>query len=90
MIVANKEKTAQAKENDFTENGLKRKHIMVRVIILTIIIVLLSSLYLIYAWNRYQDEASSQAIALAESVEAIMPQKYISQLSGNVEDLDKP
>ena len=90
MIVGNKEKAERIKENDATINIMKRKHIVVRVIIFTMIIVVLNGLYLIYAWNRYQDEASSQAIALANSIEAVMPQRHISKLSGSVEDLDKP
>ena len=62
MIVGNEEKSEQIKENDATVNIMKRKHIVVRVIIFTMIIVVLSGLYLVYAWNRYQDVAETSGL----------------------------
>lgn len=90
MIVCTKKKPKQIEENSATVKAMKSKYIVVRIIIFTIIIVVLSGLYLVYAWNRYKDEASSQAIALANSIEAVMPLRHISKLSGSVEDLDNP
>ncbi len=61
-----------------------------KVIIFILIIVSLSGLYLRFAWNRYQNIASSEAIVLAESAEALLPLEHIAQLSGGTEDLVKP
>jgi len=90
MIFDNIEKSTKIKANDTTANILIRKYIGAWMIIFSLSIVMLSGLYLMYAWNRYQDEASSQAIALAKTIEAVMPKQNISKLSGSAEDLDNP
>ncbi len=59
-------------------------------IIFILIIVSLSGIYLYFAWNRYQDIVSSEAIMLAQSVESLLHSEHIAELSGNAEDLDKP
>lgn len=90
MIVGSVEKSAQLKANDTTASVLIRKRIGAQIIIFALGIVILSGLYLMYAWNRYQDEASSQAIELAEAIESAMPKQHISKLSGSAEDIDNP
>ena len=67
MLVGNIDKSKQIKENDATVSVLKRKHIVVRIIIFLLVIVMLAGIYTIYKWNSYQNEASSEAIALANS-----------------------
>jgi len=51
-----------------------------RCIIISLLIVLLSSLYLSLAWNRYDKEASQEALALGESLKALLPQSLIVEL----------
>ena len=90
MTAGDKSKREKIKENNSALHILVSKQTAVPAIICTVMILFLSGLYLRYAWNGYQEEASAQAIALANSVEAVMPQRHISRLSGSVEDLDKP
>ncbi|NLB53180.1 MAG: hypothetical protein GX808_09665, partial [Syntrophomonadaceae bacterium] len=52
------------------------------IICLTVIVFMISGLYLLFEWNRYQKMASSEAIQLVNSPEALMPGKHISELSG--------
>lgn len=89
MVVGIKEKSEQIKENDITVYVMKRKSNKVRVIIFSMIIVVLSGLYLIYSWNKYQDVAESEAIMLAESLESVIHSDQIAKLSGSAEDLEK-
>lgn len=90
MLVGNIDKSKQIKENDATVSVLKRKHIVVRIIIFLLVIVMLAGIYTIYKWNSYQNEASSEAIALANSLIVLMPEEDISELTGSIEDLNKP
>lgn len=90
MIVGGKEKSVQIKANNKTAGFFIKKYIGMRIIIIALSIVAMSGLYLMYAWNRYQDEASSQAIELAEAIESAMPKQHISKLSGSAEDIDNP
>lgn len=89
IIDGSKDQSKQIEENDSAARFMKRKPILARLIIFAIIIIL-SSLYLGYAWNRHQNEASSYAVALANSIESVMPQKHMNTLSGNADDLNKP
>ena len=89
MVVGIKEKSEQIKEDDVTVNVMKRKSSKVRVIIFSMIIVVLSGLYLIYSWNKYQNIAESEAIMLAESLESVIHSDQIAKLSGSAEDLEK-
>ena len=59
-------------------------------VIFAVIIILLSSTYLIFSWNKYNNEASARAISLVESVEAFIPDEQIKELSGSSEDLGTP
>ena len=59
------------------------------VIICSLIVLLICGLYLNYAWNRYQDAASSEAIQLAQSVESLLHREHIVELSGIPGDLEK-
>lgn len=60
-----------------------------RIIIFTMIIVVLSGVYLVYAWNRHQDVAESEAIMLAQSLESVFHPEHITNLTGSSEDLGK-
>ncbi|NCD09012.1 MAG: phosphodiesterase [Negativicutes bacterium] len=60
------------------------------VILFTLIVFALSGLYLRFAWNRYNDEASTKAIMLAQSLETLLQHQQIAALSGGAEDLAKP
>ncbi len=63
---------------------------LVSVITFTLVIAILSGMYLIDTWNRYQHEASSEATVLAQTLETFMRPGYIAELSGRAEDLMKP
>ncbi|MDP3305091.1 MAG: PAS domain S-box protein [Erysipelotrichaceae bacterium] len=89
MIVGNNVKLEQIKESDATFSIYKKKNLFVRVIVFIIIIVVLSGLYLVYAWNRYQDIAESKAIMLAQSLESVFHPEHIAKLTGSAEDLEK-
>ena len=73
------------------ETGLLRiKQSKTCVILVTLIVFALSGLYLRFAWNRYNDEASTKAIMLAQSLETLLQHQQIAALSGGAEDLAKP
>ncbi len=83
MIIRNTE----IKKNSSTSE-LKSKHTRIYAVIF-ILITLLSSLYLRFAWNKYQYIASSEAIMLAQSLEALLPHEHIAELSGSAENIEK-
>jgi len=47
-------------------------------------------LYLRFAWNRYQDIASSESISLAHSIASLLHIEHVSALTGTEKDLQKP
>jgi diguanylate cyclase (GGDEF)-like protein/PAS domain S-box-containing protein len=59
------------------------------IIVLAIIITLIGGLFLHFQWRRYQVSAASEAINLAQSVEALLHTEHIMELSGSLDDLDK-
>lgn len=71
-------------------DGLNRKQTRMFVIIVIVVIAVLSGLYLRFAWDRYQDIASSEAIMLAQSLETLFRTEEIARLSGSDADLVKP
>ena len=46
--------------------------------------------YLIYTYNRYEDNAKDEAIILAQSLESLIHYDHIAALSGSLNDLDDP
>lgn len=52
--------------------------------------IILSILYLFSAWNKYKNAASSEAVALAQSLETFLQPEHIAELSGGMEDLETP
>ncbi len=71
-------------------SGIKIKHFRMYIIIFILIIVSISGLYLNFAWNRYEDLASSEAVMLAKSLESLLHPEHVAELSGSAEDLEKP
>ncbi len=65
----------------------RRKYIF---IFATLIVLIISGLYLHYEWHKYQEIASSKAVQLAESLESVLPTQHISQLTGSALDVEKP
>ncbi len=76
------------KKKSCSFKGLKTRCIWK--IIFIVIMVLLSGLYLNFAWDRYQDIASSEAVTLAQSLESLLHPEHIAELSGGAKDLEKP
>ena len=54
-----------------------------------VLIALLIGLYLGFEWNRYERIASSEAVMLAQSLEALLDPEQVAKLSGTPEDLKK-
>ena len=68
----------------------KTKHYFVLIGILTLIILLLSGLYLHFIWEQYVEVASNEVVNLAQSLESLFHPEHIAALSGSIDDLDKP
>ncbi len=61
-----------------------------RAIAFAIVVLLLSGVYLGFAYNRYRSIATREAIILAESLESLLHTEHIAELIGSAEDLQKP
>ncbi|MDD4690055.1 MAG: EAL domain-containing protein [Eubacteriales bacterium] len=85
MICGNTVKDDFSRKDISKASDLNSKRILMRATILTMFIVMLSALYLIYEWNRYQSEASAEAIALAQSLKVLLPEEYIINISESAE-----
>ncbi len=77
---------ADAKNNEQSENkaswgsALRSRPVLLRGILMSLLIILLSGLYLSLAWSRYDGEASREALSLGESLKALLPQSLIVDL----------
>ena len=89
MIFGYKVKSEHIKENNRIFNIVKIKSNLYKIIIFAVVIISLSSFYLVYAWDRYQDVAESEAIMLAQSLEAVFHPEHIAELTGSADDLEK-
>lgn len=72
------------------KSEMDRRKTRINSIILSVVVLFILALYLRFAWNRYNDIASSEAAMLAQSVESLLHPEHISELSGTKEDLNKP
>ena len=61
-----------------------------QIVLFCLVGFLLSAFYLRFAWNRYYDIASSEAMMLAQSIESMLHTEHVSQLSGSPKDIDTP
>ncbi|HRX08049.1 MAG TPA: PAS domain S-box protein [Candidatus Limiplasma sp.] len=59
-------------------------------IVIIIAVLFLCSLYFGFQWNVYQSAAKSEAINLAQAVEALFHEDHIKELSASPDDLGKP
>lgn len=59
-------------------------------LVLALLFLSMSFFYLCYAWQRYDEIASSEAVMLAQSVESFLQPELVMELSGTEEDLSKP
>lgn len=66
------------------------KNILIKKTIFILGIAILCTLYLRFAWVRYEEKASNEAIMLAQSLETMLHTEHIKELKGNVEDLENP
>lgn len=60
--------------------ALRSKPVLLRGILISLLILILSGLYLSLAWSRYDQEASREARSLGESLTALLPQSLIVDL----------
>lgn len=65
----------------------KSKYILIFV---TLMVLLISGLYLQYEWRKYQEIASSEAIQLAQALETLLHPQHIEELSGSAKDIENP
>lgn len=56
----------------------------------TLIVLILSSLYLHYEWHKYHEMALSEAVQLAQSLESLLHPEHIEELSGSEADIKLP
>lgn len=70
------------------EGSTRGKHGGLFIVVSVFIILLISGLYLRFAWARYETTASSEAIMLAQSVESFTHPEHIAKLTGGSEDVD--
>ena len=81
-----------SKERNQGQNKAESKHNFksirkTRFIIFTLIVLLLSGLYLNFAWNRYNENASDEAIQLGQSLESVFHPEHIAEMSGTADDM---
>ncbi|MGI6731686.1 MAG: putative bifunctional diguanylate cyclase/phosphodiesterase [Anaerovoracaceae bacterium] len=81
-----------SKERNQGQNKAESKHNFksirkTRFIIFTLIVLLLSGLYLNFAWNRYKENASDEAIQLGQSLESVFHPEHIAEMSGTADDM---
>ena len=86
-MTADKNETKDPSANNGEMDGRKTR---INSILLSVIVLLLVALHLRYAWNRYNDIASSEAVMHAQSMESLLHPEHISELSGTEKDLDNP
>ncbi|MFA6863580.1 MAG: PAS domain S-box protein, partial [Dysgonamonadaceae bacterium] len=80
----------ETKDTSADNQKTARSKTRINSIILTVIVLLIVSLHLRFAWYRYNDIASSEAVMLAQSMESLLHPEHISELSGTEKDLDNP
>lgn len=76
-------------KKDSSAGGSKIRHTRIYAFIIIVIMLSLSGVYLHFAWNRYQDIASSEAVMLAQSLESLLHSEHIAELSGTAENIKK-
>ena len=77
-------------EEVFAQCMAKNKYTRIFKITSIVIMFALSTYYLFFAWNRYQNEAADEAIMLVKSLETVIYPEDIAQLAANADDLAKP
>lgn len=56
----------------------------------TLIVLIISGLYLHFEWHKYHEMASSEAVQLAQSLESLLHPEHIEELSGSEADIERP
>ena len=80
MIASDAKNITQSAETASLGSALRSRPVLLRGILISLLIILLSSLYLSLEWNRYEKEASAEALASGESLKALLPQALIVEL----------
>ena len=81
--------SAEKRREEALRGGvIKRKKFWVQVLAILIIYGLISSFYLNYSWNRYEQNATDDAIMLAQSVKSMFHAEHLAQLTGTESDLE--
>jgi len=78
------------KINNSSFGSFENKRAGIFVVVFVVIILLVSGLYLHFAWVRYREVAGSEVIILAQSIESLLHPEHITSLSVSDEDLENP
>lgn len=89
MITPTFETQKHNEHSSFSDSGLKNKRIILYIIIFLVLSVSLGTFYLYFAWNKYKEISSSEAIMLAQSLESFLHKEHVNALTGGAEDLEK-
>lgn len=76
--------------NKHSATGRIKNRLHIHTVFFILLVLLLSTFYLYYEWQFYNGNAASEAIKLAQSVEALMHPEHILGLSGSDADLQTP
>lgn len=69
---------------------IKDKRLLIAPVIFTVVMLLLSIIYLGYSWKSYVNKAKDDALELARSLNALLPSTHINDLTGKDDDLENP
>lgn len=80
---------------DLNNKNLQKKEIgkkqaIVSAIVFTIVVVLISGLYLRFEWKKYEKMAIREAGQLVQSLETLLHPEHVAKLSGSLKDLEDP
>jgi PAS domain S-box-containing protein len=68
--------------------GIKKTKAWHYIALFAAVLIVMSVLYLRFAWNRYEKNASKEAVMLAQSLESLLHPEHIAELTGTTDDLD--
>jgi len=74
----------------YSVGNLSISHTLLAVVAYSLVTVLLIGTYLHFAWTRHKERASTEAIVLAQSLEAMLHPEHVATMAGGLTDQDNP